>query len=281
MSELNKQTFDAIVQLGRATADAKYAEAVVEGGGLGAVPYAVVPNDAHLESLEKYLYNDHNLTPERIKAHVAVHDPESFIEYYTKFSDPNSRIFADEPNLQVTGILDYHAAGEGSPRWCQHRLTLTLRESEEWKIWIASNNKQFSQMQFAEFLEQNSMDIITPAPAAMIEVARDLEAHTEVEFAAGARTQDGQVRFKYSEQTKATVGGGSVAVPEQFTIFIPVFVGGQSIGLQALLRFRIKEGKLVLWYTLLRPEQVRRDAFLRARNQIADALKITVINGVA
>ncbi len=278
MPELNKQTLDGIVALARETGEPKSPETPWAVAG---IPYAIVPNDSRLVSLENYVYNDHAAAPERIKASVSVLDPESFIEYYTKFSDPNSRIFADEPNTQVTGILDYHAAGEGSPRWCQHRLTLVLRASEEWKTWTASNNKQFTQMQFAEFLEQNSMDIVNPAPAAMIEVARDLEAHTEVEFAAGARTQDGQVKFKYTETTKASVGAGSVAVPEQFTIFIPVFVGGQTIGLQALLRFRIKEGKLVLWYTLLRPEQVRRDAFLRARNQIADSLKAVVINGTA
>jgi hypothetical protein len=58
-----------------------------------------------------------------------------------------------------------------------------------------------------------------------------------------------------------------------------VFIGGQRITLDALLRFRNKEGHLVIWYTLVRPEEAKRTAFLAARNQIADALKATIING--
>ncbi len=51
--------------------------------------------------------------------------------------------------------------------------------------------------------------------------------------------------------------------------------------MQALLRFRNKEGRLVIWYTLVRSEEARRAAFLAARNAIAEALSITVINGIA
>ncbi len=158
-------------------------------------------------------------------------------------------------------------------------MTLNLRQSEQWKVWLGRSNKQFAQMEFAEFLEQNGIDISRPAPAAMMEIARDLQATTEVEFGAGSRTQDGQVRFKYTETSKATVGAGQLAVPEQFTISTPAFVGGALVDMQALLRYRVREGKLVIWYTLVRPEEVIRAAFLQSRNWIAEKLSITIING--
>jgi uncharacterized protein YfdQ (DUF2303 family) len=245
-------------------------------------PYLVVPKGFELKNLEEYVYNKHNATPERIKQTVSVLDADSFIEYYNRFGDPNSRTFAHEPTISVTSILDYHGEKHGSPRWGEHQLKLTLQKSVEWNTWMGGNNKKFSQQEFGEFLEQHAIDISRPSPARMVEVARDLETSTSCEFGSGLRMQDGQVRFKYTETTNARVGtqgGGTLDVPEDFELSIPVFIGGAAVPVKALLRFRIPEGKLTFWYTLLRPESVLRDAFITARDRIASDLGISVING--
>jgi uncharacterized protein YfdQ (DUF2303 family) len=269
------ETVQSLIELGRQTAGPQTVQTIPES------PVPFIINEGAVKLLPELVFNEYAKHPQRVKANVGVLDPESFIEYYALFSDANSRVFAYEPEIRVLAVLDYHAAGEGnSARWGQHRLTLTLQHSEEWKRWVGRNNGQMIQEQFAEFLEQNSIDIVNPSPASMMEVARDLKATTEVEFGAGVRMQDGQVRFKYSETTKASVGSGQLAVPEQFVISLPVFVGGPRVQMQALLRFRVKEGKLVIWYTLVRPEDVSRTAFLVARQQIADALKVNIINGL-
>lgn len=267
-------TVQSLIELGRNTAGPTTVQTLPGNP----VPFVIV--NGKVTPVPELIFNDHAQRPERIKASVCVLDAESFISYYSLFSDVNSRVFAYEPNISVLGVLDYHAAGDGNaPRWGQHRVMLTLRYSEEWKRWTGSNNKKFQQQEFAEFLEQNSIDIVMPSPAAMMEVARDLQATTEVEFGSGVRMNDGQVRFKYTETTKASVGTGQVAVPEQFTLNLPAFVGGQRVPMQALLRFRVNEGKLVIWYTLIRPEEVVRTAFLACRDQIASTLSINIING--
>lgn len=248
----------------------------VEGGN---IPFVLVPEGYEAKAMPDLIYNDHTKTPERIRGNVTVLDPGSFTQYYTLFNDPNSRVFADETTLKVLAVLDYHGAGEGTPRWGQHRLTLGLRQSEEWERWIDHNNQHMTQQTFAEFLEQNSLDVTKPTPADMVEIASDLQATTEVEFGSGLRQQDGQVKFKYTEAVRATVGGGQVSVPERFTIQIPAFIGGERVPMDALLRFRVKEGKLTFWYTLVRPEEVIRNAFIEARNAIAKDLGITIING--
>lgn len=272
VEKFSDKTVQSLIELGRQTVP-QQVQTIPESK----IPFIIT--DGKVTPLPDLVYNDHAERPERIRGKVSVLDPESFIEYYNLFSDENSRVFAYEPEIKVMAVLDYHGAREGSPRWGQHRVTLNLRPSEEWQRWTRSNNAQFTQQQFAEFLEQNSLDITNPAPASMMEVARDLNAKTDVEFGAGIRMGDGQVRFKYTETTTASVGAGQLAVPEQFTISLPVFIGGPRISMQALLRFRVKEGKLVIWYTLVRPEEVRRTAFLACRQQIADTLKIGIING--
>lgn len=244
--------------------------------------YAVIPSDCKIESLERFVFNEHAERPERVKQTVSVLDGESFIEYYRKFSGENSRVFADETKASVECVLDFHAAlqgGDGAPAWGSHRLKLTLLHSPEWKIWNEHNNKQMTQQQFAEFLEQNSLDVTIPSPGAMMDVARDLVATTECDFGSGLRMQDGQVRFKYTETVKAQVGGGQVEVPEKFRITIPVFVGGSPVDMDALLRFRTREGKLTFFYTLVRPESVIRSAFIGVRDTISSELGIVIING--
>lgn len=269
---LNEKTIDTLVKLGQKSAEAQY---VTNGN----VPFVLVPEGCQIKAVPELIYNEHAKTPERIKQSISVFDPDSFVNYYTLFSDPNSRVFADETTCAVVGVLDYHAAGEGSPRWGQHKLTLKLNPSEEWKIWTGSDNNNFTQQHFSEFLEQHSIDITKPSPADMLEIASDLQATTEVEFGSGLRQQDGRVRFKYSETTKTTVGAGQVSVPDRFTIELPVFVGGQRVKMEAFLRFRCKEGKLSFFYTLMRPGEVKRTAFIAARQAIAADLKITILNG--
>lgn len=252
----------------------------------GNVPFALCPKEYTLQNLAPFLFNEHNERPERIKQTVTVLDPPSFVEYYKRFADPESRIFAYEPERKVTAVLDYHESATGNdsegtatPRWGQHKVVLNLRQSEEWGTWTGSNNKQMTQDQFAEFLEQNSIDIAEPDPAHMREVASDMKATVDVDFGSAGNRANGQVRFKYTETMKASVGSGSLAIPEQFVVGLPVFVGGPRITIQALLRFRIKEQKLVLWYTLIRAEECLRKAFLAAREEISDALDATIING--
>ena len=261
-----------LISIGQASAGPQ----AVEGGN---IPYVLVPNDHKAQAMPELIYNDHAAKPERKKASLTVLDPNSFIEYFKLFRNTNSRVFAYEPETSVTAILDYHATGDGDPAWCQHKLRLDLQQSEEWGIWIGANNKLFTQQGFAEFLEQNSLDIVKPAPAQIIEVARDLNAKSEVEFGSGLRMGDGQIRFRYSETVKTTVGADQLTVPEQFTVSIPVFIGGERLPVESLLRFRVKDQKLAFFYTLIRPAEVLRTAFACARDLIEDTLDMTIING--
>jgi uncharacterized protein YfdQ (DUF2303 family) len=270
------ETVQSLIELGRQTAGPQTVQTI----GGNPTPFIIV--NGKVTPVPEILFNEHADRPERVKANVKVFDPASFTNYHQSFANPASRIFADEAKRSVVAVLDYHEVdgAKTSPRWGQHRVTLEMRHSEEWNTWLGMNNKQMTQLQFSEFLEQNSIDIVDPKPAAIVEIARDLSGTTEVEFGAGLRMQDGQVRFKYTEQTKTSVGADQVTVPGSFVLGIPVFVGGNPGRVQALLRYRCKEGKLTFWYTLVRPEAYVRDAFAAARDLIARDLNVPIINGV-
>ena len=271
MESLDIQVVNRLVELGKLTAGPQMAPGAN-------VPYVMTADGP--QEMPDLVYNAYEKSPKRVKSLVTVSDPESFVVYFNLFKDDNSRVFADETARSVKAVLDYHLAGKPSdPRWGEHRVILQMAHSDPWKVWTASNNKKFTQLEFAEFLEQNAIDISQPSPAAMMEVSRDLQATTEVEFGSALRNNDGQVRFKYTETTKATVGASQIAVPEQFSLELPVFVRSAEIRLDALLRFRTAQGKLTIWYTLVRPEEYVRLAFTEARQEIANELQIVIING--
>jgi uncharacterized protein YfdQ (DUF2303 family) len=62
----------------------------------------------------------------------------------------------------------------------------------------------------------------------------------------------------YQEEVKGSVEtkGGTMKVPDCFTLKLPVFLGGVVYQVDARLRYRINDGKLLIWYDLHRPHKV-------------------------
>lgn len=266
------QLLDRMLKLGQVTGDVKQS---------GGVPFMVIPQDCKVQGLSDLIYSKFAARPHRIIQSVTVRDVASFVAYYTLFSDENSRIFADENSKGVLAVLDYHAAGEGAPRWGDHKLTLQLESSDEWGEWLAHNGQanKMTQVEFAEFVEDHTPDIRQPDAATMLEMARTLQAKTDVDYSSAIRLNNGQVQFTYNETVKGTFGAGKIEIPESFLISIPVYVGSERTSLTARLRYRLASGRLSIWYDLLRYRDIARDAFRCEVKAISEQLKATIIQG--
>lgn len=234
----------------------------------GGSPFVVVPEAARVEDLSKLIHNDYAPRPHRIKSHVTVSDVASFLAYWETYHDDNSRMFADENRNAIYGVLDYH---QGSvARWGSHRVTLQLQLSEEWNIWNINDKHQFSQTDFAEFLEDNSPDIFEPPAASMLDIARTFQASSEMNFRSAVRLQNSTVQLVYNEVVSGAAGGetGELSIPEWFRIQIPVYVRSPRKPLDVRFRYRLNRGTLTLWYSLVRPLDVLREAFRETVTQI-------------
>ncbi len=115
MADVTKEAIQEITKLARLTP-------TVYELATGNTPFVIVPNECKVQDLLAFIDNDRAKAPIRVKGTIKVHDADSFVEYYTLFSDPNSRVFADETSSTILAVLDYHGAREGGPRWGQHRL---------------------------------------------------------------------------------------------------------------------------------------------------------------
>jgi uncharacterized protein YfdQ (DUF2303 family) len=254
----------------------------------GNTPYVVIPQTHKVVTLESCIVNDRNERPHRIKQAVEVWDAASFIEYFIAFRDHSSRVFADVNAATVTSVMDYHEfveATEGAeaalPRWGSHKLTLSLKKSPEWLLWIASNKKTMDQDTFATFIEDNAPDIVDPSAATMKEIASDLHETHEMTFAGKATTPNGSQKISFTQENKSSFGKADATVPESFKVGIPVYVGGERVQLVARLRWRVAGGKATFWYDLLRADAAERAAFDATRAQVAEAIGAPIISGVA
>lgn len=264
------------------------------------IPYAVIPSGSKLESLLGLLhpYGLPPRKPDHIKASVSLTDAKSFCQYVKLYTDARTRIFADPEALSFRAILDYHGSygplmfPDGndsetpiaplapSPEFLDHNALLTLRKSDQWNLWMGKNEKETLQSDFAEFIEDNYRDISNPLPATMLEVARDLTAHFDVNFASKVTPKNGSVQLAYQEVVTSGVGqAGDMEIPESFSILIPVFFGEKPVQIEARLRFRINGGKLKFIYKLYRPMELLADAFDCASRAIGGTLGAEVLLG--
>lgn len=262
------------------------------------VPYAVIPQDSKIESLLSLAY-PHGLPPEKphhIKAKVSLSDAASFCRYVALYADSRTRIFADPAALGFNAVLDYHGApsvqitdGSDQPaaavlpqaEFRDHQAVLALKTSEQWNIWTGRAEKEIPQAEFAEFIEDNYRDIVFPSAAEMLEVARSLTAHVDVNFASKVNSRNGTTQFAYTEVLTTGQPGqsGNLEVPEKFGIQIPVLFGEKTVQVEARLRFRINGGKLKFLYKLYRPTEILADAFNLTVSDISKKLSIEVLLG--
>lgn len=235
----------------------------------GCVPFTILPEGYELKSLEHLLEK-----PNRIKGTVNLLTSDSFIHYIKRFVDPRTVIFADQPRIKFTAIIDYHETN-ADPEWAEHKAIYACPLSDQWKEWIEKNNKQMDQLQFAEFIELHISDI-APADednkgfsgAQLLEMVLAFQETRKSEFKSVRRLQDGTFIFAFSDEK----GGGQNSLPEKIRLAIPPFHNGVYYALEAKLRYRLRDGDLALWYELIEPKTILEAAFKAVMKDIQDGL---------
>jgi uncharacterized protein YfdQ (DUF2303 family) len=216
--------------------------------------------------------------PSRKQGTTVVRDVPSFLTYWAKHSDANSEVYGDAEKLTVTAVLDAHTAE--AARWSQHVLLLTLRRTDAWQQWMATDGKLLPQEQFAEFIEDHLPELLEPSAATMLEVAQSISASTKADFQSGTRLASGERQFKFVETVNAKAGQrGEITIPETFVVGLVPFEGSEGYRLTARLRYRIQDTRLVIGYKLDRPADILRTAFGDVRQDVETAIEQPIMAG--
>lgn len=249
---------------------------------LDAAPFIVLRNAAGEERVE--VLRAVKERPQRKTGTVKVDDAESFNAYYGIHGN-GAPVYAKIAPARFIAVLNDHTKDGTGHR--DHRLDFTLAHSQEWMTWTKHNGRDAafgSNEAFALFLEDNAPDIVKPDPAAMLAIALNFRVKADVAFSIAQRLEDGNVELGFSNTVQGSAtgaGGGKVKIPETFHIEVPVFAGlnAPRYKVEARFRYRLADGKLTLWYELVRPAKVVEKAFADIWESIKKATKAPILLG--
>ena len=247
-----------------------------------AAPFVVLRAGDGMERLE--WLKEQLAPPHRKTGTVKLNDAASFILYY-KTHGNGAPVYATLKPAHFIAVLNEHtkeAAG-----WRDHRADFQVAHSQEWETWTKHNGAGAafnSNESFALFLEDNAPDIVKPEAATMLSIALNFRVNADVNFSVAQRLQDGNVELGYRNLVTAQAqseAGGKLKIPEQFTIDVPVFAGidAKKYKVEARFRFRLREGKLTIWYELVRPHKIVEQAFKDVWLLIEKEAKAPILHG--
>lgn len=247
----------------------------------------ILPEGLRAQPVKPFL-DDYRIRPERREGTAIMTTLASFIDHAKRFADNHSALFAnnDRAAPSLTAMLDYNETGHaGAPRFGKHRTHYKFPLSDEWKIWSAKNRTAMSQADFAEFIEDRLADIAAPpdavnaplddadvknfaellggnfaGPSKLVELSRGLAVHANEKVHNTVRLDSGETQVQYVSEHK-DAGGGPIKVPNMFIIAVPVFNSGAIYRIAVRLRYRLKDGAVVWFYELYRPDRVFDHAF--------------------
>lgn len=257
-----------VATLGSALVGAQFASAGCDH------PFALVPEGYKVEDLERFLP-----APVRIREKITLTTALSFIDYWQRYADDASVIFADLAARSFRAVFDYHAAG-GQPANGDHQAALQLEHSAEWKKWAGNNRQAMNQVQFASFIEDNILDVRVPAGAELLEVAKTLQAQKKVEFRSGTELHNGAAQLTYNEVIDGQAGAkGQLTIPTQIQLGLRIFRGCEAYGVTARLRYRIDDnGRLTFTYLIDNFERLLEDAFEQVKKQVEAGCKGLILS---
>lgn len=185
----------------------------------GRYAYAVLPANSKIQSLE--LYND---APATADSSVSFNDISGFMRYVKEFKNVTTRIFACE--REFTCLIDYHQPDK--PCWTNHLAKLNLRRSANWRNWVESNNFSMTQRNFANFLIENIDDITSPNGLDILSIIKSIRLIKSSENIINIDNNGAETTIEY--KTSSNVASTqSIAIPEQFEIAIPTYVGAENL----------------------------------------------------
>lgn len=219
---------------------------------INAAEVALVPEGYRIEDLEEF----HD-RPRRIRQRPQLQSMESLLEYISKHRNDNSVIFFDEDRMLARFVADYHDMQAGEPAWCDHTAAYQAKLDERWEAWTQHDMKPMNQIELAMFIERRVKDFAQPTGTEMLELATTFQLKKKVTYSKGVNLANGDIEFTYNSTDQ---GNGTVHVPAEFTLGVPVFKNSDFYQVQAKFRYRLKDEQVIFQYELMNLEDIKRDA---------------------
>lgn len=217
----------------------------------------------------------------------------ALIALVTRHKDSDSAIFATIEPAQIVGVIDYHmvqqeagpAAFTNRARFGKHRVQYDFPLTPQYEAWTGQDGEPLKQREFAEFIEENIVDLVSPSPveaayeklfhtkfgspAELMTLSRGLAIRVDTVVKEAHTLQSGEAEIQFSEEHKPGVGGGKLIVPGLFVTSFPLFEGEEPTRVVWRLRYRLNGGSLMWVFSAYRLDDVIRAKVLQVVSAVA------------
>jgi uncharacterized protein YfdQ (DUF2303 family) len=218
---------------------------------------------------------DQEPTPRRHKGTIDVSTVDSFNRFVAREQIPETTVcFSDVDREQFTAVINYAAAGD-QPGWGDRKILLSIKKTTEFKRWEENNRKRMSQMQLADFLEENMDSIREPPAAALIEMISHLRVKKRAQFDSVINQENGDQSITYSEEIKGESINGSVDFASKFLVGLTPYRGSDPYAIHCNLRFSVDSNKqLTIFFSMQNIELVKEKAFNAERDKVMKTMEV-------
>ena len=256
-------------------------------------PVLVTPKNHGYNSLEPYAP-----APTRKKGQYRFEELESFIAFLKKHDNDNLMIYASSQEIGVSESSITGGATNGAnavarvtrnhavtaifndnahqPGWRDFTARYDCPTAEQWQTWTQNAGKRISQVEFAEFIEENRLDILTPGEGCdnptttqLREMILNISNTSTLKFKSNISRRDGRIQIEYADEAKP----GKLVVPEKILIGIPVFKYGTiyQVEVEFFTRFNQGGAKVDFFYKIYQRSEIEKTAFAEVVKEIKAA----------
>lgn len=207
--------------------------------------------NAKIVSLEQY-----QVAPNRIKQKMSLGSCESFCAYVNRFKEEGTSIYLDVGAGSFVGVLDHHIPGQA--QWGDHAVRFAPQHTMEWLAWKQIHKGKMSQLDLAQFIEENLDTIIEPEPNVMLKAALEFQSNEKMTLGSTQNLDNGSVKFNFTKENVTQ----SVTFPHRIKVGLAVYEGEDPVEYEVRIRYRTSlEGVLTFHTSFVEdPARAERDA---------------------
>jgi uncharacterized protein YfdQ (DUF2303 family) len=202
-------------------------------------------------------------------------------------ADPNKKTQSDAWIVATCAGINVGESVDPQPKYTNHRATLELVQTPDWKAWLAADRKVKPQGDFAMWLEEfahlfNHKDCVIKG-AELLELISTLYAKQDVSFDTLIRLQTAGFSCNYQENTAVggSIASGKVELPPIIQAGVQPFEGGPTYRIDARLKVKIADRKLHLWLETVQLQKTVRDSVLETVKMVSERTGIIPLIGTA
>lgn len=222
----------------------------------------LLPEGYTLFSVEKY-----QLKPSQFRGAYTTSSFMDFLDYVHNNKDADSKVFIDPDKYTATAILDIGNVKD--PKWGKHVAKLSLKKTAEFSAITDKARMQFNQIEFVDFIEDFSENIIFEGGLSQAILAvRNMSVSTKSE----KDSTVGDFKSTASKYDEIEVKSKGNVLPEGFTFSCVPFVGFEPITIDCRLRAVTNGDKVSLVYRIMRQEMIFKDISEKFKDALEESL---------